>query len=78
MTTTVTLGESLRVYPPNGVIEILGYLQIAREDEHLVSISATEQILVPAADTNDCATLVTMPLVTFTHPKRSLNEYRPS
>jgi hypothetical protein len=75
---SVTLSELLRIYPPYGVIEILGYLQIAREDEHLVSGSATEQVLVPATKANERAELVTMPLVTFTHSRRSLNDRRPS
>jgi hypothetical protein len=74
-----TLSDLLEIHPPNGgVIEVMGYLQIARDDEHLVNRSATQQVLVPAARKQDVALVVTVPLVTFTPRKRHVDARRPS
>ncbi|MEN6498098.1 MAG: DUF3375 domain-containing protein [Thermoguttaceae bacterium] len=63
---TVTLGDLLAEHPPAaGVVEILGYLQIARDDGHIINRDAEEEILVPARNGNSRAVLVTVPLVQF-------------
>ncbi len=71
---SASLGELLDTYPPaGGVIEILGYLQIARDDHHLVNRSASQQVLVPPARQQDPAIVLTVPLVTFTPSKARIN-----
>lgn len=63
---SVTLGDLLATHPPEaGVIEVLGYLQIARDDGHIISRDAEEEILVPARNGNGRAVLVRVPLVQF-------------
>ena len=63
---SVTLGHLLAEHPPEaGVVEVLGYLQIARDDGHIISRDAEEEILVPARNGNGRAVLVTVPLVQF-------------
>jgi Protein of unknown function (DUF3375) len=58
-----TLGELLQDDPPGGLIDVLGYLQIACDDRHLVGTDATEEIVVPDGELGLLA--VTVPLVTF-------------
>jgi hypothetical protein len=61
-----TLGELLEAHPPQaGVIEVLGYLQIARDDGHLVNSDARERVLVPPSRPDGPWIEVTAPLVTF-------------
>ncbi len=61
-----TLGGLLDEYPPEaGVVEVLGYLQIAREDGHLIRQDAVEEIVLPQSDARRAALAVTVPLVTF-------------
>jgi len=67
---SVTLGNLLAEHPPEiGVIEILGYLQIACEDGHIINHDAKEDIVVPVrngnSNSNGRAILVTVPLVQF-------------
>ncbi len=62
-----TLTELLTQRPPKGgVIEVLGYLQIARDDGHLVNSEVSEQVQVPAVDPHSQSLMVTIPLVTLT------------
>lgn len=62
----VTLGELLAEHPPEaGVIETLGYLQIARDDGHLVSRDAFEEIIVPAHGDEKRPVVLTVPLIRF-------------
>jgi hypothetical protein len=58
-----TLGEVLHDEPPEGLIDVLGYLQIACDDGHQVRADATEQIVLP--DGNLGLMALTIPLVTF-------------
>lgn len=59
---SLTLRELVDVYPAKGgIIELLAYLQIARDDNHLVSNVSSETIVVGNH-------FVTVPLVTFTSP----------
>jgi hypothetical protein len=46
-----TLAELLERHPPeSGVIEVLGYLQIARDDGHLVNSTARQTVVIPWGD----------------------------
>jgi hypothetical protein len=59
-----TLGELLREEPPEGLVDVLGYLQIAVEDKrHQVRGDATEMVLLPDGDLGLME--VTVPRVTF-------------
>jgi hypothetical protein len=58
-----TLGELLQDEPPGGLVDVLGYLQIACDDRHLVRADATEEIVLPDGELGLLA--VTVPLVTF-------------
>ncbi len=60
-----TLGEVLAESPPEGIIDILAYLQIACEDGHLVRTDATEEIALQPIDGDGKSIAVTIPLVTF-------------
>jgi hypothetical protein len=43
----IELGELLAVYPPGGVVEVVGYMQIARDDGHFIDPEETDRIVVP-------------------------------
>lgn len=58
-----TLGELLQDEPPDGLVDVLGYVQIACDDRHLVRSDATEEIVLPDGELGLIA--VTVPLVTF-------------
>lgn len=69
-----TLADLLDRYPPeSGVIEVLGYLQIARDDGHLVNSIARQTLLISSgeADDDDAMIQVTLPLVTFVRNGKS-------
>ena len=73
-----TLADLLERHPPeSGVIEVLGYLQIARDDGHLVNATARQTIVIPwgfDADSDhdpDDVIQVTLPLVTFVRAGRN-------
>jgi hypothetical protein len=67
-----TLGDLLQTHPPQGgVIEVLGYLQIARDDRHVLSSVAHEEIVVAPLRNGDRTLLVTVPLVTFVAGRRN-------
>ncbi|WP_164101156.1 DUF3375 family protein [Candidatus Laterigemmans baculatus] len=50
---SASLGELLDAHPPQGVIEVLGYMQIAHEDGHRVDPQHTETIRIPRPATSD-------------------------
>ena len=63
---SVTLRDLLTEHPPDaGAIEVLGYLQIARDDGHVISREAEEEIVLPARNGDGRAIVVTVPLVRF-------------
>ena len=63
---TVTLGSLLAEHPPRaGVIEVLGYFQIAHDEGHIVSPAAEEEIVLPSARGGERALALTVPLVRF-------------
>lgn len=62
----VTLGELLTAAPPeSGVIEVLGYLQIAADDGHNIDRDLTEDVVIPGACDDQRRLKVTVPRVTF-------------
>ena len=63
---STTLATLLEEHPPQaGMIEVLGYLQIAQDDGHLVSRDAEEEILLPPSRPGRSPLAVTIPLVRF-------------
>lgn len=63
---SVTLGQLLAEYPPQaGVVEVLGYLQLARDKGHLVYRESVEEIQLPPHASRLQPLIVTVPLVTF-------------
>ncbi|MEZ6132364.1 MAG: DUF3375 domain-containing protein [Planctomycetaceae bacterium] len=63
---TVTLGELLDASPPqSGVMDVLGYLQIASDDHHIIDHDLPEDIVIPSAMNGDRTLIVTVPRVTF-------------
>ena len=75
-----TLADLLEKHPPeSGVIEVLGYLQIARDDGHLVNTTARQTIVIPwgkssdAEHNEDDVIQVALPLVTFVRKGRTTN-----
>jgi len=62
----LTLRTLLDEYPSDsGVIDVLGYLQIADDDGHLISPDEHEQIIVEPRDNDQRRLAVKVPLVTF-------------
>lgn len=65
-----TLADLFELHPPEGgVIELIGYLQIAAEDGHEITTGATQVIIVPADKPGGRNLMVTVPRVTFS-PRR--------
>jgi hypothetical protein len=63
---TATLGGLLAVYPPDaGVVEVLGYLQIARDDGHLIRSDAVEEVVLVPRPPRTTSLSIQLPLVTF-------------
>jgi hypothetical protein len=68
---TATIGQIIENYPPRiGVVELLAYLQIARDDGHLISRQNTEQVYVRALAPSERDLQVTIPLVYFVASQR--------
>ncbi len=69
-TGAITLRDLLAMHPPEaGVLDILGFLQIASDDGHLISHETDEEIVIPAA-LGGRPMAVTVPLVTFVQRSR--------
>jgi hypothetical protein len=67
-----TLGELLQVHPPSGgVIEVLGYLQLACDDGHLVNSDSRETVVVQPTSNGDRPIELAIPLVTFVANRRN-------
>lgn len=63
---TASIGQIVDQFPPRvGVVELLGYLQIARDDGQLISRQNTEQVCIRAQDPLQRDLQVTIPLVYF-------------
>lgn len=64
---TATIGQIIERHPPRvGVVELLAYLQIARDEGQLISRQNTEEVCVRAQDPLQRDLKVTIPLVYFT------------
>lgn len=67
-----TLGDLLSLHPPKGgMVEVIGYVQIAAEDGHLIDAQSRETVLVPFVGVGGGALLATIPLVTFIPERRN-------
>lgn len=67
-----TLHDLLERHPADGgVVEIIGYLQIATEDGHEINSEVKETVLVPADKPHSMPVLVTIPRVTFSPDRRN-------
>jgi len=63
---TITLSELLHASPPqSGVMDVLGYLQIASDDDHIIDHDLPEDLSIPSAMNHDRTIVVTVPRVTF-------------
>lgn len=63
---SVTIGQLVEEFPPQvGVIELLGYLQIARDDGHLISRNDVEEIILPSPIATVPTLRVMVPMVYF-------------
>ena len=68
-----TLGELLERAPAeNGVVELLGYLQIAHDDGHVIDSQRTERLSVQESRRPDHQMQIVVPHITFL-PKASSN-----
>ncbi len=66
-----TLRDLLELHPAEGgVVEIIGYVQIATEDGHLVDPIAREVVVVSGKDHEDGSIALEIPLVTFVPHRR--------
>ena len=71
---TLTLSELLETFPPeSGAIEVLGYIQIAQDEGHSVSMDEFEQVVIPPINEIDQWVELRIPLVTFSQ-KGNLSE----
>ncbi len=67
-----TLRELLEVHPAEaGVIEVIGYIQIANEDGHLIEPRSTETVVVSSKSPSGASLIVTIPRVTFVPTRRN-------
>lgn len=67
-----TLRELLEVHPAEaGVIEVIGYIQIAAEDGHLIEPRSTETVVVTSESSSNSSIVVTIPRVTFVPERRN-------
>lgn len=63
---SVTLRRIVDEFPPSaGVVELLGYLQIARDDRHVVSREHVEEIVLPPVPPATKGRRLTLPMVVF-------------
>jgi hypothetical protein len=67
---SATLRQIVEEYPPAaGVVELLGYLQIARDDGHVVSREHQEEIVLYSGDPSGIARRLTVPMIVFLPPQ---------
>jgi hypothetical protein len=63
---SATLRQIAETFPPTaGIVELLGYLQIAQDDGHLISKDESEEILLRAGTDSDRKLKVMVPLTYF-------------
>ena len=62
----VSLAEILDENPPqSGVMDVLGYLQIASDDGHVIDHGLPQDLVIPSGMDEDSTLVVTVPRVTF-------------
>ena len=62
----VTLGELLDAAPPqSGVMDVLGYIQIATDDGHVINHDLPQEIVIPSGIDGSRTLIVTVPRVIF-------------
>jgi hypothetical protein len=62
----VTLSRVLEDFPPDaGAVEVLGYVQIAHDDGHIISSDAVEDIVIPSPREPAMTLALQIPLVRF-------------
>lgn len=67
-----TLGDLLTLYPAKGgVVEVIGYLQISVDDDHLVDSGSSQVVTLPANTCDVRPICVTIPRVTFLPHRRN-------
>lgn len=67
-----TLGDLLKLHPASGgVVEVIGYLQIATDDGHQIDPIATETVQVAADEAGGRVVQVVIPRVTFLPARRN-------
>ncbi|QDT32003.1 DUF3375 family protein [Thalassoglobus polymorphus] len=67
-----TLADVLDEFPPTaGVVEVLGYLQIAKDDDHHIDTSVEIPLSIPPMQDNANWIEVRVPLVTFLNKRRN-------
>jgi hypothetical protein len=65
-----TLKQLIEEYPPTGgIIEVLGYIQIAKEEGHIVSHQTTEDIILEPVKRGEAPRRLTAPMVIFISPE---------
>ncbi len=70
----LTLAELVNRHPiQSGVVELLGYLQIAHDDGHIIDSNAQETIQINDLRSRQGALSLTIPLITFT-PKAASSD----
>jgi hypothetical protein len=63
---TATLASILAAHPPeSGIVEVLGYVQIASDDGHLIEPELIDEIVLPARGVGGRPVALTLPQVTF-------------
>ncbi|HIK94101.1 MAG TPA: DUF3375 domain-containing protein [Planctomycetes bacterium] len=62
----VTLGELLDAAPPqSGVMDVLGYLQIATDDGHIIDHDLPQEVVIPSGIDGSRTLIVTVPRIIF-------------
>jgi hypothetical protein len=71
----VTLSRILEEFPPDaGPVEVLGYVQIAHDDGHIISEDAVEEIVIVSNREPGLALALQVPRVRFVNPGETPNE----
>ena len=71
---SATLRQITDEFPPSaGIVELLGYLQIAKDDGHLISKEESEEIILYSDSTSERKLRVTVPLTYFMPLERNAN-----
>lgn len=70
---TATLAEILDENPPqSGVMDVLGYIQIATDDGHIIDHDLPDEVVIPGGMDSNRTLIVTIPRVTFVSDSETL------